>query len=79
MDKIKKIQKKLEQLNIDAYIVPTSDEHNSEYLSEYYKVRSYLSGFTGSAGTLLITQKKAFLWTDGRYYIQAGKQLEGKI
>lgn len=78
MDKIKKLQKKLEQLEIDAYIVPTSDEHNSEYLSDYYKSRAFLSGFTGSAGTLLITQKKAFLWTDGRYYIQASKQLEGK-
>ncbi|MDE5855982.1 MAG: aminopeptidase P family N-terminal domain-containing protein, partial [Anaeroplasmataceae bacterium] len=78
MDKIKRIQKKLEQQKIDAYIIPTSDEHNSEYLSDYYKARAFLSGFTGSAGTLVITTKKAFLWTDGRYYIQASKQLEGK-
>ncbi|MDE6656655.1 MAG: aminopeptidase P family protein [Anaeroplasmataceae bacterium] len=78
MDKIKKIQKKLAQKEITAYIVPTADEHNSEYLSEYYKARAYLTGFTGSAGTLLITTKKAFLWTDGRYHIQAAKQLEGK-
>lgn len=78
MDKIKRIQKKLEQQKIDAYIIPTSDEHNSEYLSDYYKSRAFLSGFTGSAGTLVITTKKAFLWTDGRYYIQASKQLEGK-
>ncbi|MDE7263048.1 MAG: aminopeptidase P family protein [Anaeroplasmataceae bacterium] len=78
MDKIKLLQKKLIQNEIDAYIVPSADEHNSEYLSDYYKARSYLSGFTGSAGTLLITQKKAFLWTDGRYYIQASKQIEGK-
>ncbi|MCM1130206.1 MAG: aminopeptidase P family protein [Roseburia sp.] len=78
MDKIKNIQKKLEQQQIDAYIIPTSDEHNSEYLSEYYKTRAFLTGFTGSAGTLVITAKKAFLWTDGRYYIQASKQIEGK-
>lgn len=78
MDKIKLLQKKLIQNEIDAYIVPSSDDHNSEYLSEYFKARAYLSGFTGSAGTLLITQKKAFLWTDGRYYIQASKQIEGK-
>ncbi|MDE6414094.1 MAG: aminopeptidase P family N-terminal domain-containing protein, partial [Anaeroplasmataceae bacterium] len=78
MDKIKQIQKKLLQNEIDAYIVPTADEHNSEYLSDYYKTRAFLSDFTGSAGTLVIMQKKAFLWTDGRYYIQASKQLEGK-
>ncbi|MDE7384138.1 MAG: aminopeptidase P family protein, partial [Anaeroplasmataceae bacterium] len=63
---------------IDAYIIPTADDHNSEYLCEYYKTRAFLSGFTGSAGTLVITPKKSFLWTDGRYHIQASKQLEGK-
>ncbi|MDE6047699.1 MAG: aminopeptidase P family protein, partial [Anaeroplasmataceae bacterium] len=61
-----------------AYIIPTADDHNSEYLCEYYKTRAFLSGFTGSAGTLVITPKKSFLWTDGRYHIQASKQLEGK-
>ncbi|MDE5547104.1 MAG: aminopeptidase P family protein [Anaeroplasmataceae bacterium] len=78
MDKIKQIQKKLVQKGIDAYIIPTADDHNSEYLCEYYKTRAFLSGFTGSAGTLVITPKKSFLWTDGRYHIQASKQLEGK-
>ncbi|MDE7212999.1 MAG: aminopeptidase P family protein [Anaeroplasmataceae bacterium] len=78
MDKIREIQKKLVQANLDAYIVSSSDEHNSEYLSDYYKARAYLSGFTGSAGTLVILRKKSFLWTDGRYHIQASKQLEGK-
>lgn len=78
MDKIRLLQKLLIQKEIDAYLIPTADEHNSEYLSEYYKARAFLSGFTGSAGTLLVTQKKAFLWTDGRYHIQASKQLEGK-
>ncbi|MDE6584605.1 MAG: aminopeptidase P family N-terminal domain-containing protein, partial [Anaeroplasmataceae bacterium] len=78
MDKIRLLQKILIQKQIDAYLIPTADEHNSEYLSEYYKARAFLSGFTGSAGILLITQKKAFLWTDGRYHIQASKQLEGR-
>lgn len=77
MDKIKYIQKKLIENQIAAYIIPTSDEHNSEYLSDYYKIRAFLSGFTGSAGTLIITPKTALLWTDGRYYIQASKQIEG--
>ncbi len=78
MDNIKYIQKKLVENQIAAYIIPTSDEHNSEYLSDYYKIRAYLSGFTGSAGTLVITPKSVLLWTDGRYYIQASKQIEGK-
>ncbi|MCI9182960.1 MAG: aminopeptidase P family protein [Acholeplasmatales bacterium] len=78
MDKIKKLQQILTLNQIDAYIIPTADEHNSEYISAYYKIREYLTGFTGSAGTLIITQNKAFLWTDGRYHIQATKQLEGK-
>lgn len=78
MDKIKLIQAKLIQNQIAAYIIPTSDDHNSEYLSDYYKLRVFLTGFTGSAGTLIITPKEALLWTDGRYYIQAAKQIEGK-
>ncbi len=78
MDKIKEIQQRLIESQYDAYLIPTADEHGSEYISDYYKIRAYLSGFTGSAGTLLITQTKAFLWTDGRYHIQAAKQLEGK-
>ena len=63
---IKKFQEILKQKNIDAYIVPTSDYHNSEYISDFFKSRAFLSNFTGSAGTLLITQNEAFLWTDGR-------------
>lgn len=63
---------------MDAYIVPTSDFHNSEYISDYFKGREYLSGFTGSAGTLLVTLDHAYLWTDGRYFIQAAKEIEEK-
>ena len=76
---IKKFQEILKQKNIDAYIVPTSDYHNSEYISDFFKSRAFLSNFTGSAGTLLITQNEAFLWTDGRYYIQAAKELNNSI
>lgn len=61
---------------IDMYIVPTSDFHESEYVGDYFKARSYLTGFTGSAGTAVITQAEAGLWTDGRYFIQARQQLE---
>lgn len=62
--------------NIDAYYIPTSDFHESEYVGEYFKVRKFLSGFTGSAGTLVITKDIAALWTDGRYFIQAENELK---
>lgn len=60
---------------IDAYIIPTSDPHQSEYLSDYYKEREFISGFTGSAGTAVVTMKEARLWTDSRYFLQADKEL----
>ncbi|MGN1120089.1 MAG: aminopeptidase P family N-terminal domain-containing protein, partial [Oscillospiraceae bacterium] len=62
---------------IDAYIVCTEDFHGSEYVGEYFKLREYLSGFTGSAGTLVVTAEEAALWTDGRYFLQAAEQLRG--
>jgi len=62
---------------IDAYIVPTSDPHLSEYLPEHWRCREWASGFTGSAGTLVITQDFAGLWTDGRYWSQAELELSG--
>ena len=62
---------------IDCYIIPTGDCHNSEYVSDYDKVREYISGFTGSNGVLLVTGTEAKLWTDGRYFIQARRELEG--
>lgn len=78
------IQKRLEALRsemkkrgITVYVVPTSDFHQSEYVGEYFKARKYMTGFTGSAGTAVITMKEARLWTDGRYFIQAAAQLEG--
>ncbi len=63
--------------HIDCYLIPTEDFHNSEYVSDYFKVREYFCGFTGSNGTLLIWQEGAGLWTDGRYFIQAEKELAG--
>lgn len=62
--------------NIDAYIVPTCDFHGSEYIGEYFKTREFISGFTGSAGTAVITKDEALLWTDGRYFLQATEQLK---
>jgi Xaa-Pro aminopeptidase len=62
---------------MDAYLVPTSDFHASEYIAEHFQTRRYLSGFTGSAGTLAVLQGEAGLWTDGRYFLQAGRELEG--
>lgn len=78
MNKLKQLQNLLVQKKITAYMIPTSDYHQSEYVSSYFKGRAYLSNFTGSAGTLLVMQNKIYLWTDGRYHIQAAKQIEGK-
>ena len=65
----------MKERKIDAYLVPTDDFHGSEYVGDYFKCRKYITGFTGSAGTAIITQDMAGLWTDGRYFIQAADQL----
>ncbi|KAJ6384494.1 hypothetical protein OIU78_027738, partial [Salix suchowensis] len=62
-------------IGIDAYIIPSQDAHQSEFIAECYMRRAYISGFTGSAGTVVVTKEKAALWTDGRYFLQAEKQL----
>lgn len=67
----------MEQHGFDAYLVPTDDNHQSEYVGEHFKARAFITGFTGSAGTAVITRTAAGLWTDGRYFLQAEKQLEG--
>lgn len=74
---ITKLRELMKNEKIDIYYIPTADYHQSEYLSEYFKTRKFMSGFTGSAGTLIVTQKEAGLWTDGRYFVQAAKQLKG--
>jgi len=76
-ERIGKLRAAMRAAKIDCYIIPTSDYHNSEYVSEYFMVRKYFSGFTGSAGTLVVLADKAALFTDGRYFIQAQRQLEG--
>ena len=61
----------------DAIIIPSNDCHFGEYVPDYFKVRGWLSGFDGSAGTLVVTSSEAALWTDSRYFIQAARQIEG--
>ena len=63
--------------HLDLYIVPTADPHNNEYVADRWKGREWLSGFTGSAGTLIVSLEKAALWTDSRYFLQAEKELAG--
>lgn len=74
-ERISQLREIMKREQIDFYVVPTADFHSSEYVSDYFKVRKFLSGFTGSAGTLIISQKEAGLWTDGRYFVQAAKQI----
>ena len=62
---------------IHAYIIPSADPHLDEYVPDYYRAREWISGFTGSAGTVVVTMDRAILWTDGRYYIQAAKEIQG--
>ncbi|WP_297632499.1 aminopeptidase P family protein [uncultured Clostridium sp.] len=75
--RIERLRKEMVENSIDYYIIPSEDAHQSEYVPEYYRGRAYISGFTGSAGTLLLGREKGILWTDGRYFIQAEKELEG--
>ncbi|MEG2928486.1 MAG: aminopeptidase P family protein [Oscillospiraceae bacterium] len=75
--RIEALQEILKQKKLAAIIIPTQDFHMSEYVGEYFKARRYFSGFTGSAGVMVITQNQANLWTDGRYFIQAPKELAG--
>lgn len=76
-ERLKELRRIMKEKNIDAYYIPTSDFHNSEYVADYFKCRAYMSGFNGSAGFLLITQNEACLWTDARYFIIAAKAIEG--
>ena len=75
--KIGQLRDCMKELGIDAYLVPTADFHESEYVGECFKCRHFLTGFNGTAGTAVITMDKAGLWTDGRYFVQAEEQLSG--
>lgn len=75
--KIGQLRDRMKELGIDAYLVPTADFHESEYVGEFFKCRHFLTGFNGTAGTAVITMDKSGLWTDGRYFVQAEEQLSG--
>ena len=75
--RLEELRKQMREHGIHAYYVPTSDFHESEYVGEHFTCRKYLTGFTGSAGIAVVTEDQAGLWTDGRYFVQAAKQLDG--
>lgn len=76
-DRIGKLRSIMKREGVSMYMIPDSDYHNSEYVGEYFMCREYMSGFTGSNGILIVTADEAALWTDGRYFIQAARELEG--
>lgn len=76
-ERLSRLRALMQQKGAGAYYVPTADFHLSEYVNPYFKSRQYLTGFTGSAGTLVVTMDEAALWVDGRYFIQAEEQLSG--
>lgn len=78
-ERLSALRRVMEQKKADMYLVPASDFHESEYVTDYFKAREFLTGFTGSAGTAVITAKEAGLWTDGRYFVQAKEQLPDEI
>ena len=75
-DRLKELRQEMSKRGIDIYIVPTADFHESEYVGEHFKARKFITGFTGSAGTAVITMEEAGLWTDGRYFVQADKAIK---
>ncbi len=76
-ERLEKLRNAMKMEKVDCCLIPTSDYHDSEYVSDFFAVRRYFSGFTGSAGTLVVAESEAALFTDGRYFIQAAKELEG--
>jgi len=76
MHRIEKLRNLMEENGIAAYIIPSSDPHNSEIPPDHWQLRKWISGFTGSAGIVIVTKEKAGLWTDGRYHIQAERELK---
>ena len=75
--RLSRLRREMKARSIDVYVVPTADYHGSEYVGEHFKARQFITGFTGSAGTAVITMTEAGLWTDARYFLQAEAQLEG--
>ena len=79
IDKIKQIRAQMIIHGIDFWVIPSADPHQSEYVAPKWEGRAWISGFTGSAGTVVITQDHAGLWTDSRYFLQANQQLDGEL
>ena len=77
LDRIKCLQQTMKRHNISAYIIPSSDPHASEYVADHWKCREWISGFDGSAGSIVVTENEVLLWTDSRYFLQADEQLKG--
>lgn len=76
-EKIRELRQKMQEAGVDYFVIPSGDYHGSEYLSDYFRTKLFISGFTGSAGTVLVGKEEALLWTDGRYFIQAERELSG--
>ena len=76
-ERLKALRAEMEKRGITVYVVPTADFHESEYVGDHFKARKFITGFTGSAGTAVVTKDQAALWTDGRYFVQAAAQLAG--
>ena len=77
VERLKTLRKIMAEAGVDAVIIPQTDPHNGEYIADHWQVRRHISGFTGSAGTLVVTANEACLWVDSRYFIQGAKQIEG--
>ena len=78
-ERLATLRREMAQHGMNGYVVVTDDFHGSEYVGDFFKARAYLSGFTGSAGTLVILPERAALWTDGRYFLQAADQLASDL
>ena len=76
IERLALLRKEMKAAGLSAYIIPSSDAHLSEYTPDRFKSRAWISGFNGSAGTVVVTLDKAGLWTDSRYFLQAGEQLK---
>lgn len=76
-ERIRALREKMKEHNIDYYYIPTNDYHNSEYVGAHFQERYYMSGFSGSMGTMIVGKEKSYLWADGRYYVQAEQEIKG--
>lgn len=75
--RLEKLRQKMSKYNLDAVIIPSTDPHQSEYVAQHWKVREYFSGFTGSAGVLVLKKDETALWTDSRYFLQFEDECKG--